>query len=77
MIKLYYIEFFHKFLWCYPQVYNDFKEYEENNPTSKYLRSWNLQLKLDLARTFWEILLIISLEKYSFWYSIFEYLTRQ
>ena len=43
------------------QVYDEFKEYEEN-PTSKYLRSWNLPSKPYLAVTFWAILLMISFE---------------
>jgi hypothetical protein len=32
------------------------------NPTSKYLRSWNLHLKPNLAITFWAAILMISFE---------------
>ena len=31
-------------------------------PTSKYVRSWNLHPKPNLATTFWALLLIISFE---------------
>ena len=34
----------------------------EKNPTLKYLKSWNLHPKPDLAITFWVVLLIISFE---------------
>ena len=34
----------------------------KTNSTSKYLRSWNLHPELELAITFWVILLMISFE---------------
>ena len=34
----------------------------KRNPTLKYLRSWNLCPKLDLAITFWAVLLMTSFE---------------
>ena len=63
------------FVMASPQVYNEFKEYEKKNPTSKYIRSWNLRSKLDLAITFWVVLLMISYED-PIWYSIVGYLKK-
>ena len=34
----------------------------KKNPTSKYIRSWNLRPRSDLASTFWAILLMIGFE---------------
>ena len=34
----------------------------KKNPASKYIRSWNLCLELDLAITFWVVLLMMSFE---------------
>ena len=52
----------YKALWRCPQVYIEVKEYEKNDPTTKYLRSWNLCLKLDSTIFFWASLLMISFE---------------
>ena len=53
--------FFYKFLYCCSQVYNEFEEHEKN-PTSKYLMSWNLRPKPNLAITLWVVLFMISFE---------------
>ena len=53
-----------------PQVYSEFKEYDKN-PNSKYLRSWNLPPKPDLAITFWAILLVICFEDFILIFYIF------
>ena len=67
---------FHKFLWSCPQLDNEFKEYEKEISTSKWLRSWNLRPKPTSTICFWPSLLIISIEDLNL-ISIFEYSTQK
>ena len=56
--------------WCFPtdicngdlKFLMNSRNTRKKNPTSKYLSSWNLRLKLDLAIIFWAILLMINFE---------------
>ena len=50
---------FYKYIWWWPQVYNEFKEYEKKK-TIIIVNMMTLRPKLDLASCFWALHMMMS-----------------